>query len=99
MPFLATLTFALVVGTIANMLSTVQDYYADMLNLDAKMVILISCAGGIVSSAVLVALTQTVQRKMEAALQIDSRPEVLKAFSKVRQLCRRLSPAGRLATE
>ena len=88
MPFLATLTFALVVSTIANMLSTVQDHYAHVLNLDAKMVILISCIGGVVSSAILVALTPMVHRKMEAALQSDSQSDNLKASGKVQQLCR-----------
>ena len=88
MPFLATVTIALVVSTIANMLSTVQDHYAHVLNLDAKMVILISCAGGIFCSATLVALPPMVHRKMEAALQSDSRRDNLKALSKVRQPCR-----------
>ena len=91
MPFLATLTVALVVSTMANMLSTVQDHFAHVVNLDAKMVILISCAGGIVCSVALVALTQMVHRKMEAALQSDSLPGTMKASGKVRQLCRGLT--------
>ena len=94
MPFLGTLTFALVVSTIANMLSTVQDHYAQVLNLNAKMVILISCAGGIVSSAGLVAVTPMVHRKMEAALQAESRPDNLKALGKVWRLCRGVVGVG-----
>ena len=88
MPFLAMVTFTLVVCTIANMLSTVQDHFAPALNLDAKMVILISCTGGMVCSALLVALTPMVHRKYEAALQSDSQQDKLKASGKVRQLCR-----------
>ena len=82
MPFLATMTFTLVVCTVANMLSTVQADSTHVLRLDAKMVILISCAGGIVTSAILVALTPMVHRRKEAALQSD-----MKASGKVRQLC------------
>ncbi len=88
MPFLATVTITLVVCTIANMLSTVQGHIARMLRLDAKMVILISCAGGIVSSAATFVFTRLFYRKMEVALQMDSQPDSLKALGKVRQLCR-----------
>ena len=90
MPFLATVTITLVVCTIANMLSTVQGHIARMLRLDAKMVILISCAGGIVSSAATFVFTRLFYRKMEVALQMDSQPDSLKALGKVRQLCRGL---------
>ena len=100
MPFLATLTFALVVCTVANMMSTVQGHTAQLLHLDAKMVILISCAGGLVSTAGLFVFTRPIHRKMEVALHMDSLPDNWKAWGKVRQLCRgwlELSPAGRLA--
>ena len=86
MPFLAMMTFTLMVCTVANMLSTIQDHIAHMLRLDAKLVILISCAGGIVCSAALVALMPVVHRRMEAALQSDSLPGNLKALGKVRHL-------------
>ena len=91
MPFLATLTFTLVVCTVANMLGTVQGPIAHALNLDAKMVILISCAGGLVSSAAMFVFTRLIHRKTEVALHMDSLPDNLKASGKVRQLCRGLA--------
>ena len=94
MPFLATVTFTLVVCTIANMLSTVQDHYVHVLNLDAKMVILISGAGGIVCSVGLVAATPMIHSKMEAALQSDNQQDKLKASGKVRQLRTKLAGGG-----
>ena len=91
MPFLAMVTFTLVVCTIANMLSTVQGKVARMLRLDAKMVILISCASGLVSSAAIFVFTRLIYREMAVALQVDSLPDSLKALGKVRQLRRGLA--------
>ena len=93
MPFLAMVTFTLMVCTVANMLSTVQGHFAHAMRLNAKLVILISCASGIVSSAMLVALTRLIRRKMVVAMQNDNLPDNLKALGKVRQLCRGLAGA------